>query len=273
MIHDTAIINSSARLGHNVSVGAYSIIGGHVEIGDNTEIGNHVVIQGHTRIGKNNHIHQFVSLGDEPQDKKYKGEESQLLIGDGNKIREFCTVNRGTESGGGKTEIGDDNLLMAYVHIAHDCLVGNHTVFVNGATLGGHVEVGDYANLGANVLVHQFCHIGKYSYSSQAVILTKNLTPFTHVSGNRSRGKKVSGETEQEDARVKTYSINKVGLRRHGFSQEVIVALEDCYKRLIRKRENPHSEELNDLAKEHIEVKEFIEFYDTFSKDNRGILR
>lgn len=253
-IDSTAIVDPSVRLGNGVSVGAYSIIGPDVDIGDDTWIGPHVVVQGATQIGKDNRIYQFASVGGDPQDKKYSGGSSELHIGDNNVIREFCTINRGTSGGGGKTRIGNGNWIMAYVHIAHDCIVGNDTVFVNGATLGGHVCVEDYAILSANVLVQQFRHIGRYAFAARGTILAKDLTPFTFAAGNPA----------------KTVSLNKEGLRRHGFGTELILILERCYKKLVKQTRNPDIPDIDSDVLQCPEVREFIQFIE----DSRhGILR
>ena len=261
MIHETAIIDPSARLGGGVSIGAYGIIGANVEIGDNTHISSHVVVKGRTYIGRNCLIHQFASLGDAPQDKKYTGEESELFIGDDNVIREYCTINRGTANGGGKTVIGAGNWLMAYSHVAHDCVIGDHVVFSNGASVAGHVVIGDYAILSAFVLVHQFCRVGRYSFIGPATVLTQDLTPFTLASGNPA----------------KTYSLNKEGLKRRGFSPALITALRGCYRELVRKPRagsaadsEQQSFDLATLAKKYPEVKEFAQFV---KSSQRGILR
>lgn len=260
MIHETAIVDPSAKLGAGVSVGAYSIIEAGVEIGDDTRIGPHVVIRGGTRIGRNNRIYQFVSLGDEPQDKKYEGESSELIIGDGNTIREYCTINRGTADGGGKTTVGNNNWIMAYVHVAHDCIVGDHTIFVNGAAIAGHVEIHDYAILSAFALVHQFCRVGRYAFVAPTTVLTKDLTPFTLASGAVGN-------------RAKTYSLNEEGLKRRGFNVGLIEALRYCYRRKVRgmASDESSSEKIAELTKRYPEVEEFIRFVDAPSR--RGILR
>ncbi len=264
LIHETAIIDPSVRLGRDVSIGAYSIIGANTEIGDGSRIGPHVVIQGRAHIGRGNRIYQFASLGDEPQDKKYAGEESELFIGDGNTVREYCTINRGTADGGGRTVIGNNNWIMAYAHIAHDCNVGNDTILVNGASLAGHVEVGDYAILSAFVLAHQFCRIGRHSFAGPTAVLKHDLTPFTLASGNPA----------------KTYSLNTKGLKRRGFSAELITALRHCYRQLVRKprdgaggkggKNGESGPDLDQLAKRYPEVEEFIRFVQS---SERGILR
>lgn len=218
LIHPTAIINSNARLGKNVSVGAYSIIGEHVEIGDDSWIGPHAVINGHTRIGQGNRIFQFSSIGEMPQDKKYAGEPTRLEIGDRNTIREFCTFNCGTAQDAGVTRVGSDNWIMAYVHIAHDCHVGDNTIFANNAQLAGHVHVGDFAILGGFTVVHQFVRIGAHSITAMGSILLQDLPPYITAAGNTA----------------KPYGINSEGLKRRGFSAEAIAALKRAYKQVYR---------------------------------------
>ena len=218
LIHPTAIIHSNARLGKNVSVGAYSIIGEHVEIGDDSWIGPHVVINGHTRIGQGNRIFQFSSIGEMPQDKKYAGEPTRLEIGDRNTIREFCTFNCGTAQDAGATRVGSDNWIMAYVHIAHDCQVGDNTIFANNAQLAGHVHVGDFAILGGFTVVHQFVRIGAHSITAMGSILLQDLPPYVTAAGNTA----------------KPYGINSEGLKRRGFSAEAIAALKRAYKQVYR---------------------------------------
>ncbi len=218
MIHPSALVHPRASLGANVSVGAYSIIGEHVEIGSDTSIGPHVVIEGLTRIGKNNRIFQFCSLGAVPQDKKYAGEATRLEIGDGNTIREFCTLNRGTAQDAGVTRIGDDNWIMAYVHLAHDCQIGSHTIFANNSQLAGHVHVGDYAILGGFTGVHQFVRIGAHSFTAIATVVVHDLPPYVMAAGDTA----------------KPHGINTEGLRRRGFSAEAIAAIKRAYKTLYK---------------------------------------
>jgi len=218
LIHPAAIVDSNARLGKNVSVGAYSIIGEHVEIGDDSWIGPHVVINGHTRIGQGNRIFQFSSIGEMPQDKKYAGEPTRLEIGDRNTIREFCTFNCGTAQDAGATRVGSDNWIMAYVHIAHDCQVGDNTIFANNAQLAGHVHVGDFAILGGFTVVHQFVRIGAHSITAMGSILLQDLPPYVTAAGNTA----------------KPYGINSEGLKRRGFSAEAIAALKRAYKQVYR---------------------------------------
>ncbi len=218
MIHPSAIVHPRAKLGENVSVGAYSIIGEHVEIGSDTWIGPHVVIEGNTRIGESNHIFQFCSLGAVPQDKKYAGEPTELQIGDRNTIREYCSINCGTAQDVGVTRVGNDNWIMAYVHIAHDCQIGNQTQFANNATLAGHVHVGDQAILGGFTGVHQFVHIGAHSFTAIATVLVHDLPPYVMAAGDTA----------------KAYGINTEGLRRRGFSPAAMAGIKRAYKTLYK---------------------------------------
>jgi UDP-N-acetylglucosamine acyltransferase len=216
MIHATAIVDPAARIGANVSIGAYSVIGAGVEIGDGTTIGPHVVVEGTTRIGRDNRIFQFASIGAIPQDKKFGGEDSQLIIGDRNFIREFVTLNRGTGEGGGATRIGNDNWIMAYVHVAHDCTVGNHTVFSNNATLAGHVTVGDYAILSGFAGIHQFCRIGAHAFVGMGCLVNGDVPPFVIVAADYGRPR----------------GINSEGLKRRGFDADRIAAIKRAYRTL-----------------------------------------
>jgi UDP-N-acetylglucosamine acyltransferase len=217
-IHPTASVHSRARLGAGVSIGPWSVIDEHVEIGDNTEIGPHVVITGRTRIGRDNRIFQFSSIGAAPQDKKYAGEPTRLEIGDRNTIREFCTFNCGTVQDAGVTRLGNDNWIMAYTHLAHDCQVGNHTIFANNSQLAGHVHVGDWAILGGFTAVHQFVRIGAHSMTALGSILLQDLPPFVMAAGNPAvpRG------------------INAEGLRRRGFTADAVAAVKRAYKTLYK---------------------------------------
>jgi UDP-N-acetylglucosamine acyltransferase len=218
MIHPSAIIHPGATLGAKVSIGAYSIVGEHVEIGDDTRIGPHVVIEGRTRIGRNNRVFQFCSLGAAPQDKKYANEPTRLEIGDGNTIREFCTLNCGTAQDAGVTRLGHDNWIMAYVHLAHDCQIGDHTIFANSAQLAGHVHVGDHAILGGFTGVHQFVRIGAHSFTAIATVLVHDLPPYVMAAGDTA----------------KPYGINVEGLRRRGFSADALAAIKRAYKTLYK---------------------------------------
>ncbi len=218
VIHHTAIIDPSARIGSNVYVGPYTVIGADVEIGDGTHIGPHVVIGEHTRIGRHNKIFQFASVGEIPQDLKFKGERTYLEIGDFNVIREFCTLNRGTAQDRAVTQIANHNLFMAYVHIAHDCHIGSHTIFANNASLAGHVTVEDHAILSGFAGVYQFCRVGAYSFAATNAVIIKDVPPFVKVSGYYA----------------KPFGLNSVGLQRHGFSDEVIADLRRAYKIIYR---------------------------------------
>ncbi|MBK8335339.1 MAG: acyl-ACP--UDP-N-acetylglucosamine O-acyltransferase [Sterolibacteriaceae bacterium] len=217
-IHPTAIVHPAARIGVGVSVGAYSVIDEHVEIGAGTSVGHHCVITGRSRIGRENRIFHFCSIGEEPQDKKYDEEATRLEIGDRNTIREYCTLNTGTAQDSGVTRVGCDNWIMAYVHVAHDCVVGDHTVFANNATLAGHVHVGDWAILGGFTGVHQFCRVGAHSFCGVGTVLLQDLPPFVICAGNPAVPR----------------SINAEGLKRRGFSPDSIAAIKRAYKLLYR---------------------------------------
>ena len=256
MIHPSAIIDTNARIADDVEIGAYSIIGAGVEIAAGTVVGPHVVIQGPTRIGSENRIFQFSSIGEAPQDKKYRGEPTALEIGDRNVIREFVTLNRGTDIGNGKTVIGSDNLFMAYSHVAHDCIVGNHTIFANAASLGGHVEVDDFAILGGFTTVHQFTHIGSKAFCGQGSVVTQDIPPFSTAAGNRAR----------------VIGINKEGLKRQGFSPELIRALHKSFRELLKSSGSKAQafEKLEPLCDKFPEVREFVDFV---RNSKRGIAR
>jgi UDP-N-acetylglucosamine acyltransferase len=217
-IHSTAIIDSRAKLGANVSVGAYTVIDGDVEIGDGTTIGHHNVITGHTRIGRDNRIFHFTSIGEANQDKKYKGETTQLVVGDRNTIREYCSLNRGTNQDRGVTTIGNDNWLMAYVHVAHDCTVGSRTTIANCTQLGGHVQVGDWATLGGFTGVHQYVKIGAHVMCGVSSVVLMDIPPYVTVAGNP----------------LVPAGINSVGLKRRDFSDADIAAIKRAYKVLYR---------------------------------------
>jgi len=255
-IDPRAVIDPNAKLAEDVTVGPFSVIGANVEIGEGCWIGPHVVINGPTIIGRENRIFQFASVGETPQDKKFHGENSRLVIGDGNTIREFVTIHRGTEDGGGTTSIGDDNWLMAYIHIAHDCIIGNHTIFSNGASLAGHVLVDDYAILGGFTLVHQFCHIGMHAFCGMGSAISKDVTPYTLVNGNPAH----------------PHGLNVEGLKRHGYSSELIRELRDAYKTVYRMSltaEEARSR-LAEVAEKYAEMQLFVDFIEN---SKRGILR
>ena len=217
-IHATAIVEPGAELDSSVTVGAYTLIGPHVRVGAGTTIGPHCVLEGHTTIGRDNRIFQFNSLGAIPQDKKYAGEPCELIIGDRNTIREFCTFNIGSPGDTGITRVGDDNWLMAYVHLAHDCVVGNNTIFANNSQLAGHVQVGDWAILGGFTVVHQFVKIGAHSMTAMCTLLFADLPPFVMCQGQPAAAR----------------SMNYEGLRRRGFSPERVSAVKSMHKALYR---------------------------------------
>ncbi len=254
MIHETAIVDASAVIAEDVEIGAYSVIGADVEIASGTFIGPHVVIMGPSKIGRDNRIYQFSSIGDAPQDKKYQGERTRLQLGDRNVIREFVTLNRGTDEGNGVTLIGSDNLFMAYSHVAHDCVVGDHTVFANAASLSGHVEVGDFAILGGFTSVHQFTQIGSKAFCGLGSVITQDVPPFSTAAGNRAR----------------VIGINKEGLKRSGFSADLISALHKSFRQLLKSRGSRQQalENLQPLCEKYPEVKEFVDFV---KNSKRGI--
>jgi len=255
-IHPTAIVDPAARLAEDVEVGPYSIIGPHVEIGSGTWIGPHVVINGHTRIGQNNRIFQFCSLGEIPQDKKYAGEPTRLEIGDNNTIREFCTLNIGTAQDAGVTRIGNDNWIMAYVHIAHDCQLGDHIIMANNATLAGHVHLADWVFLGGFTTVHQFVIVGEHAMTAFASAVAQDVPPYVTAHGNRAQ----------------PAGINAEGMKRRGFDAEGIRAVRNAYKALYKQGLS------YEAAREHIlqqagtsaALAPFIRF---FAQSERGIIR
>jgi UDP-N-acetylglucosamine acyltransferase len=218
LIDERAVVSPRAEVHAEASIGPYAIIGDDVVIGSGTRIEPHVVVKGPTRIGADNHIFQFASIGDDPQDKKYGGERTELVIGDRNTIREYCTLNRGTAQDRGATEIGSDNWIMAYAHVAHDCVVGDHTIFANNASIAGHVHVGDYAVLGGFTAVHQFCRIGASAMLSMFSYVTKDVPAYVVVSGRPAAPRGVNAE----------------GLRRRGFSVEELRAVREAYKTVYR---------------------------------------
>lgn len=255
-IHPTALVDPEARVAPDVEIGPYTIIGPHVEIGPGCRIGPHAVITGHTRIGANNRIYQFVSLGEVPQDKKYRGEATRLEIGDNNTVREFCTFNCGTSQDAGVTRVGNDNWIMAYVHLAHDCQIGNHTIFANNAQLAGHVHVGDHAILGGFTVVHQFCHIGAFSITAMGTIVLQDVPPYVTASGNSA----------------KPYGINSEGLKRRGFAPDTIAGIKRAYKTLY-KSALTLDEAKKQLAQQLEQCPEVGLLLDFMRVSNRGIIR
>lgn len=251
-----AVVDPAARIGERVQVGPYTIIGADVEIGDDTWIGPHVVLQGPTRMGRDNRIYQFAALGEAPQHKGYHGEPTPLILGEGNTIREFVTCHRGTAQGRGETRIGDGNWLMAYSHIAHDCVLGSHTLFANSASLAGHVDVGDHATLGGFALVHQFCRIGAYAFCGFGSGINRDVPPFVTVSGQMAQ----------------PHGINAVGLKRHGFTRERIRAIKRAYRTIYRAglRLEEAQEALADSAVQSEDVRQLVTFLEN---SRRGLLR
>ncbi len=256
MIHSTAVVSPSARLAEGVTVGPYSIVGDHVEVGKGTAIGAHTIIDGHTRIGQQNSIHPFCTLGGPPQDKKYRGEPTRLDIGDRNTIREYCTLNCGTVQDAGMTRIGDDNWIMAYVHVAHDCQVGNNTIFANNAQIAGHVHVDDHAILGGFTVVHQFVSIGAHSLTAMGTILLQDIPPYVTAAGNAAQ----------------PHGINAEGLKRRGFAPETVSALRTAYKTLYKSGLTlaDAKKSLEEQARVTREVQVIVDF---LARSRRGIIR
>ncbi len=245
-IHATALVAPDARLGEGVEVGAYAVIGPGVEIGANTRIGAHVVIQGPTRLGADNEVFPFASLGSAPQDKKYKGEPTRLEIGDRNVIRECVTLNRGTTKDEGVTRIGDDNLFMAYAHVAHDCRVGSHCVLANNATLGGHVHLGDWVIMAGFSAVHQFCKVGAHAFLANNAAVTRDVPPYIMAVGQPAAA----------------HSVNAEGLKRRGFTPEQIRNLRNAFRLLYRSglKLTDATAQLAAIAREQPEVRAIVEF-------------
>lgn len=256
MIHSTAIIHPGAILAEGVQIGPYAVIGDQVTIGSGTSIGAHAVIEGPTEIGRDNRIFQFASVGAAPQDLKYHGEKSSLKIGDRNTIREFVTMHRGTESGGFKTIVGNDNLFMAYSHVAHDCIVGNRVILANGATLAGHVVVDDFAILGGLSAVHQFSRVGCHVMISGGAMVTQDVPPYTMAQGDRAR----------------PIGLNLIGLGRRGFSEETIRGIKKAYKLIFRSGLRLE-EALGRIDAELEETPELKVFTDFIRSSERGIAR
>jgi UDP-N-acetylglucosamine acyltransferase len=256
VIDPRAVISPKAELAADVTVGPFSIIGPDVIIGAGTVVGPHAVINGPTRIGAGNRIYQFASIGDAPQDKKYAGEPTRLEIGDRNVFRESCTINRGTTHDKGVTSIGSDNLFMAYSHVAHDCIVGNNIVFANGATLGGHVEIGDWVILGGLAAIHQFCKVGAYAFIAGGAIVTRDVPNYVMVSGNPAEPS----------------TINAVGLKRRGFTEDQIRNIRNAFRILYRSDLllADAVAKLEELGKTQPEVAAFVEF---IGRSERSLIR
>lgn len=255
-IHHTAVVHPEAVLHPSVQIGPFAVIGGKVQLGEGTKVGPHAVIEGHTRMGKNNTIFQFASVGAVPQDLKYAGEETRLEMGDGNTVREFSTLHIGTQGGGGVTRIGDNNLFMAYSHVAHDCRVGNGCILANSAALAGHVEVGDYVILGGLSAVHQFTRIGKHAFIAGGAMVAMDVPPYCTAQGDRAE---LAG-------------LNVVGLSRHGYSEDQIRRVKEAYKVLFRSKLglNEAMSKLRAQLGEFSEIAHFLEFIES---SRRGITR
>ena len=256
LIHPSAVIHPGARIAADVSIGAYAVIGEHVTIGAGSQIGPHVVIEGVTSIGAQNRIFQFASIGAAPQDKKYAGEPTRLEIGDRNTIREFCTLNTGTVQDGGVTHLGNDNWIMAYVHVAHDCMIGNNTILANNATLAGHVHLGDWVFLGGFTTIHQFCKIGAHAMTAFTAAVSQDVPPYVTAAGNRA----------------KPAGINSEGLRRRGFSSDAIAAIKRAYKTLYRQGLSL-DEARQQLAEQGLQFAEVQLLVDFIASADRGIIR
>jgi UDP-N-acetylglucosamine acyltransferase len=256
-VHEQAIVAASAKVGAGVRVEAYAVIGENVELGEGCVLHSHAVVQGPSKIGRNNVFHPFCSVGGDPQDFRFQGENTELEVGDGNTFREYVTVSRGTVGGGGKTTIGDGNFFLALSHVGHDCHVGSHTLFVNGATLAGHVTVEDYATIGFQSPVHQFCRVGRYAYIGASTVITQDVPPFSRV------------VTERE---TKSYGVNTIGLERKGFSEERLKVLQRAFRLLLRSKMNT-TQALAEMRKsfgESDDVRELIRFIETAE---RGIVK
>lgn len=256
MIHETAIVHPGAQIDENVSIGPYAVIGEHVKIGAGTSVGPHSVIEGWTTIGRENKIFQFASVGAEPQDLKFHGEETTLTLGDRNQVREFVTLHRGTEDGGGKTVIGSDNLFMAYTHVAHDCQIGNHVILANCATLAGHAEIDDFAILGGLTAVHQFVRVGAHVMVSGGSMVNQDVVPYCIAQGDRAT----------------TVGVNSIGLKRRGFSDEAIRAIKNSYKLLFR-ADLRQDEALAQIDAKYGELPEVKAFTDFVRGSQRGLAR
>ena len=249
-IDSRAMISPQARLGRGVCIGAYAVVGAEVELGEGCVLHPHAVVNGPARLGRENILHPFCSIGGDPQDLKYKGERTELVVGYANLFREYVTVSRGTVQGGGVTRIGSQNVLMAYVHIAHDCHVGSHTIFANAATLAGHVAVEDHATVGAFSPVHQFCRIGRYSYIGASTVITQDVPPFSKVVSERE---------------TRCFGVNTIGLERRGFSPERIRQIEQAYRLLLRSKLNTTQalEQMRATLNGSADVEELIRFIES----------
>jgi UDP-N-acetylglucosamine acyltransferase len=256
LIHPSAIVDSRAELDGSVAVGPYAVIEGEVRIGARTRVDSHAVIRGPTTIGEDNHIYQFASLGDDPQDKKYAGERTELQIGNGNTIREYCTINRGTTQDQGVTRVGDGNWIMAYVHIAHDCVVGNETIFANNASIAGHVHVDDFAILGGFTAVHQFCRLGLLSLTSMFTYVTKDIPAFVIASGRPAEPRGVNAE----------------GLKRRNYSAEAMRSIREAYRTVYRQGLKL-DEAIAQLEERAVSEPDVLPLLHSLRQGDRGLIR
>ena len=256
-IHPQAVVSPEAKLGAGVTVGAFAVIGAHVTLGDGCVVHSHAVIQGPSKFGAGNIFHPFSAVGVDPQDLTFKGERTELIVGDGNNFRESVTVSRGTKKGGGTTKIGSHNLFMAYTHIGHDSVVGSHTIFANAATVAGHVVIEDHVTVGALSPVHQFCRIGRYAYIGACTVITQDVPPFARV------------VTERE---TKSFGINSIGLERKGFSEERRKALQRAFRLLLRSKLNT-SQALAKMREQFHDSADVIELVQFIETAERGIVK
>jgi len=256
-IHPTAIVDPQARLHSSVRIGPYAVIGAEVEIGEDTEVGAHAIIEGPIRVGRRNRVFPHASVGLIPQDLKFKGERSEVIIGDDNRIREFATIHRGTEGGGAVTRLGNDNLIMAYSHIAHDCQIGDHCILGNAATLAGHVTIEDWAIVGAHSGVHQFCRIGRHAFIGGYTVITQDVLPF-------------SSTVQERGTRV--YGINLVGLRRRGFDRERLECLQQAFRLLTQSNLNTSQalEQIRASLNQHEDIEALVRFIEA---SERGVIK
>jgi UDP-N-acetylglucosamine acyltransferase len=257
-IDSRAVVSPSARIGCGVRIGPFAVVGDEVELGDGCVLESHAVVKGPSTLGRNNHVHSFAIVGGDPQDLTYSGQRVRLEVGESNEFREFCTVHRGTIKGGGATRIGSHNLIMAYAHIGHDCVIGDHVILTNGAQLAGHIVVEDYAGISAFCLLHQFSRVGSHSYIGAGTVITQDVAPFSMVVGPRE---------------VRCYGINKIGLERHGFSAERIKTLEQAYRLLLRSKLNTSQavEKMRANLSHSEDVQALIRFIE--SGDDRGLTK
>jgi len=256
MIHPQAIIDPGAKIGKNVTIGPWTYIAANVVIGDDCHISSHVVINGPTKIGKRNRVFQFASIGEDCQDLKYAGEPTELIIGDNNIFRECCTIHRGTLQDNSLTQIGSNNLFMAYTHVAHDCLVGNHCIMANNASIAGHVHVGDHVIIGGMSGVHQFCHIGSHSFVAANALVLKDIPAYVLASGHPA----------------KPFGLNSEGLKRRGFSNDIILSIKRAYKEVYRKKQSVE-EALSAILAQGESSSELELFTGSIKKSTRGIIR